>query len=68
MVEECKIKNGSIQSIKIHDGKASGDILGINFNLNKIEYKNNILSIASASGNLSILDPALLYASGGFKF
>ena len=54
MVEDCKIKNGSIQSIKIHDGKVSGDILGINFNLNKIEYKNHILSIASASGNLSI--------------
>ena len=54
VVEECKIKNGSIQSVKIHNGKVSGDILGINFNLNKIEYKDHILSIASASGNLSI--------------
>ena len=27
VVEECKIKNGSIQSVKIHNGKASGDIL-----------------------------------------
>ena len=53
-VEDCKIKNGSVQSIKIQDGKASGDILGINFNLDDIKYEDHILSIASASGKLSI--------------
>lgn len=65
---ECSIKDRTIESISIKEGTASGDILGVNFNLNQISYEEQLLSIASATGELSIFGSSFSMKAEGLNF